>query len=49
LYRCLKRRGKTEAQMGSAMSEMQKAATEATAAEEADHKGVELRNGMAGA
>ena len=35
--------------MGCAMSEMHKAASEATAAEDADHKGVELRNGMAGA
>jgi hypothetical protein len=46
LYRGLMRRGKPEAQMGCALSEMHKAA----ALEQADdHKGVELRNGMAGA
>ena len=40
-------RGKSEAQMGCAMSEMHKAAAESSADD--DHKGVELRNGMAGA
>ena len=42
------RKGKPEAQMGCAMSEMHKAAAESMAAGE-DHKAVELRNGMAGA
>jgi hypothetical protein len=41
------RKGKSEAQMGCAMSEMHKAAAEAESNEE--HRGVELRNGMAGA
>jgi hypothetical protein len=41
------RRGKSQAQMGCAMSEMHKAAEELSANE--DHKGVELRTGMAGA
>ncbi len=46
LYRGLMRRGKPEAQMGCALSEMHKAA----ALEQADdHKGIELRNNMAGA
>jgi len=44
LYRGLMRKGKSEAQMGCAMSEMHKAA-----AESEDHRGVELRNNMAGA
>jgi hypothetical protein len=40
------RRGKPEAQMGCALSEMHKA----VALEQADdHKGIELRNNMAGA
>jgi hypothetical protein len=41
------RKGKPEAQMGCAMSEMHKAAAESMAND--DHKAVELRNGMAGA
>ena len=42
----LMRRGKPEAQMGCALSEMH----QAVALEQVDdHKGVELRNGMAGA
>jgi hypothetical protein len=41
------RKGKPEAQMGCAVSEMHKAAAETSGVE--DHKGVELRNGMAGA
>lgn len=45
LYRGLMRRGKPEAEMGCALSEMHKAAAEAAD----DHKGVELRNNMAGA
>lgn len=45
LYRGLMRRGKPEAEMGCAMSEMHKAAAQAAD----DHKGVELRNNMAGA
>ena len=44
LYRGLMRRGKPEAQMGCALSEMHKAA-----AESEDHRAVDLRNGMAGA
>ena len=44
LYRGLMRKGKPEAQMGCAVSEMHKAASESE-----DHRGVELRNGMAGA
>ena len=40
------RRGKPEAQMGCALSEMHKAAAES---EIEDHKAVELRSGMAGA
>jgi 7,8-dihydro-6-hydroxymethylpterin dimethyltransferase len=47
LYRGLMRKGKAEAKMGCALSEMHKAAAETTDSE--DHKGVELRNGMAGA
>lgn len=49
LYRGIMRRGKPEAQMGCAMSEMHKAAAESMANENDDHKAVELRNGMAGA
>jgi hypothetical protein len=52
LYRGLMRRGKSEAQMGCALSDMHKAAAESAAAaatEGGDHKAVELRNGMAGA
>jgi uncharacterized radical SAM superfamily Fe-S cluster-containing enzyme len=45
LYRGLMRRGKPEAQMGCALSEMHRAAAEASE----DHRGVELRNNMAGA
>jgi uncharacterized radical SAM superfamily Fe-S cluster-containing enzyme len=45
LYRGLMRRGKPESQMGCAMSEMHRASAEAAD----DHKGVELRNNMAGA
>ncbi len=45
LYRGLMRRGKPEAEMGCAMSEMHKAAAQAAD----DHKSVELRNNMAGA
>lgn len=45
LYRGIMRKGKSEAQMGCAMSEMHKAAAEA----DENHKGIELRNGMAGA
>jgi hypothetical protein len=41
------RKGKAEAKMGCALSEMHKAAAETTGTE--DHKGIELRNGMAGA
>ena len=48
LYRGLMRRGKPEAEMGCAMSEMHKAAAESAGIGD-DHKGVELRNGMAGA
>ena len=44
LYRGLMRRGKPEAQMGCAVSEMHKAA-----AESEDHRAVDLRTGMAGA
>jgi hypothetical protein len=40
------RRGKPEAQMGCALSEMHKAAAQS---EVEDHKAVDLRNGMAGA
>jgi hypothetical protein len=40
------RRGKPEAEMGCALSEMHKAVAEA---EGDNHKAVELRNGMAGA
>jgi hypothetical protein len=40
------RRGKPEAEMGCALSEMHKAAAKA---DNDNHKGVELRNGMAGA
>ena len=47
LYRGLMRKGKPEAQMGCALSEMHKAAAEASAQD--DHKAVELRNSMAGA
>jgi tetraether lipid synthase len=45
LYRGLMRKGKPEAEMGCAMSEMHKAAAQAAD----EHKGVELRNNMAGA
>jgi 7,8-dihydro-6-hydroxymethylpterin dimethyltransferase len=45
LYRGLMRRGKPEAQMGCALSEMHRDAAMASD----DHKGTELRNGMAGA
>jgi len=48
LYRGLMRRGKPEAEMGCAMSEMHKAAAESAGIGD-DHRGVELRNGMAGA
>lgn len=48
LYRGIMRKGKPEAQMGCAMSEMHKEAAESMAAND-DHKAVELRNGMAGA
>jgi hypothetical protein len=49
------RRGKPEAQMGCALSDMHKSAAEAAATESAagnidsDHRAVDLRNGMAGA
>jgi uncharacterized radical SAM superfamily Fe-S cluster-containing enzyme len=46
LYRGLMRRGKPEAQMGCALSEMHKASVVEPAD---DHKGIELRNNMAGA
>jgi hypothetical protein len=46
LYRGLMRRGKPEAQMGCALSEMHKSASESSSD---DHRGVDLRNGMAGA
>jgi hypothetical protein len=55
LYRGLMRRGKSEAQMGCALSDMHKSAAEAAATESAagnidsDHRAVDLRNGMAGA
>ncbi len=49
LYRGIMRKGKPEAQMGCAMSEMHKAAAESMANDNDDHKAVELRNGMAGA
>jgi hypothetical protein len=48
LYRGLMRRGKADAQMGCAVSEMHKAAAEKSSPTE-DHRGVELRNSMAGA
>jgi len=41
------RRGRPEAQMGCAISEMHKAAADTMGSQ--DYKGVELRNGMAGA
>jgi len=40
------RKGKPEAEMGCALSEMHKSASESSPD---DHRGVELRNGMAGA
>jgi hypothetical protein len=45
------RKGKSEAQMGCALSEMHRAsaAAEANATSTEDHRGVELRNNMAGA
>ena len=42
------RRGKPEAEMGCALSEMHKAAAESAGVGD-DHRGIELRNGMAGA
>ena len=47
LYRGLMRRGKPEAQMGCAISEMHRTVAEAEESE--NHKAVELRNSMAGA
>jgi uncharacterized radical SAM superfamily Fe-S cluster-containing enzyme len=54
LYRGLMRKGKSEAQMGCALSEMHRtsaaeAAAEANPNSTDDHRGVELRNNMAGA
>jgi uncharacterized radical SAM superfamily Fe-S cluster-containing enzyme len=46
LYRGLMRKGKPEAEMGCALSEMHKSASESSPD---DHRSVELRNGMAGA
>jgi len=43
------RRGKPEAEMGCALSEMHRAAAATESATNDDHKGVELRNSMAGA
>ena len=47
LYRGLMRRGKSEAQMGCALSEMHKSAGEMS--DNSEHKSMELRNNMAGA
>ena len=49
LYRGLMRRGKPEAEMGCALSEMHRATPATESATNDDHKGVELRNSMAGA